>query len=758
MVLKISSIVDSKSMLSMSTMEYDLPVKATKVIQGKVKRIGSSIIHLMPLGMAGILLWLNFAKVYWFAPSGLGSGFLHMPANEVMNSLQLAAKLYEIFVIASLAAITLKCFKRRLVQDGIPFGMLSGAYRVGDLLYLLDSRFWVGWSYARWLAVLFIGNTLLATLVGPASAILIVPGLMWYRLPGAFSNMRPPLFLLPPNQMWPTIVNGSIWESQNRTYCIDIGSFYPGCPAAGFSTIYTWASGWSYTGLPDNLTFLDPSGSARRRLSMKTDPASGMFLSSLTDVATTTLGQFTSYIKTNDVGAVSHTEQYKLSLASSDNYQPLVNAKCNIWNLQDYENSTDIHKFSFPSAELSCFGASGSDDCPRIRDLLSKRTVPDWAWQNVTNCTYSFGVETGEADSDNTALSALTFFASLPYIYGADDSIGMRIAACSFMPHWIPSTMVADPSNTDLIESNVTDLAVFGDEAKWKGKHQKAAIGPTILIQESFLPYLSTGQANETGDGTAGDIFPNVGNLFIALTQSINDTIFFEPGSSKDKTFSSASDDTVQLVMEKFAGVIVTDALARIAAEAHPMVVMNNGSGNGNSSNSSVLIIDISVTEGPREVQLQYLANGTVLDSNQQEIADVGMTVDDYLDLALKEIVTFVFKAERYGYGFGMPGGSMTFAFTVIFAYIAVVFLYWIFVMFRRVETVAAWEDLQDLIALAWSSPTPSDLRGQGANVSDKRLWRESVSIRATSSKNVMLAMDEQKEGLSRLRKNEGYW
>ncbi|KAH7131447.1 hypothetical protein B0J13DRAFT_104804 [Dactylonectria estremocensis] len=752
-----SSISDSKceaTVSTVSTMEYAPSVKPTKVIQGKVRRLLSSIVHLIPLGMTGLLLWINFAKLYWFPPSGLGSGFLHVDGSDVLNSLQLAAKLYELFVVASLAAITLKSYKRRLVRDGIPFGMLSGAYRVGDVLYLLDSRFWSGWGYARWLALLLIVNTILSILVGPASAILIVPELQWFSLPGAFSNIKPPILLLPSDMMWPTRVNETIWEG--REWCVNMGSFYPGCPAAGFSTIYTWASGWTYTGLPENLTFLDPSGSARRRLSMKTDTKSGTIMSSLTEAATMTLGQFTSYLKTSDIGAISHTEKYKLSLASSENYQPLVNTKCNVWNLRDYERSSDIPEFSFPSAELNCFGANDDDYCPRIRNMLSKRAVPEGTGQNMTEAIYSFSFETDEAGSDNTTLSALTFWASLPYQYGANDSIGMRVAACSFMPHWIPSTIVADPSNQDLIESNVTNLAIFGDEGEWIEKHQKAAVGPPILLQESFLPYLSTGQANVPVNGSTGEIFSNVGNLFIALMENAEGGgSFLAPGSSKDDTFSSSGDDTVRLVMEKFAGVIVTDALARIAAEVYPTVVWESASGNG-----SIFIIDISVTEGPGAVQYQFLPNGTVLDSKQEVYGQMNQTATEYYDSALKKYVTFEFNAEQYGYGYGQPGGSMTFAFTVIFAYVAMVFLYWISVMFRRADTVAAWGDLQDLIALAWSAPTPPDLRGQGANVADKSVWRESVAIRASSSRNVMLAMeiDEQLPGLTRLRKNEGYY
>ncbi|KAH7127634.1 hypothetical protein EDB81DRAFT_860436 [Dactylonectria macrodidyma] len=747
-----SSIIDSKSEANVSIMEYAPPVKPTKVVQGKVRRMWSSIVHLIPLGMTGLLLWINFAKLYWFAPSGLGSGPLNVPASDVLNWLQLAAKLYELFVVASLAAITLKSFKRRLVREGLPFGMLSGAYRVGDLLYLFDSRFWSGWGYARWLALLLIFNTLLSILVGPASAILIVPGLQWFKLPGAFSNMRPPIFLLPSAQMWPIQVNESIWE--NRKWCINMGSFYPGCPAAGFSTIYTWASGWSYTGLPENVTFLDPSGTARRRLNMKTGTKSGTILSSLTDAATMTLGQFMSYLKTTDIGAISQTERYKLSLASSENYQPLVNTKCNVWNLGDYENSTDIPVFNYPSAELNCFGASDSDSCPRIRDMLSERSVPEGSLHNMTEPIYSFGIQTGEEEANNATLSALTFYATLPYLYGAnDDSVGMRVAACSFMPHWIPSTIVADPSNTDLVESNVTNLAVFGDEDEWKEKHRKAAVGPVILIQDSFLGYLSTGQTNDTGTQTSGEIFANVGNLFMALLKFSGYGSYFEPGSSKDEALSSEGDDTVRLVMEKFTGVIVTDALARIAAQIQPTIVRDS-----NSASDGISIIDISVTEGPGALQYQFLPNGTVLDSNKQEAGQMNMTVTEYYNWALEEFVTFEFNAEQYGYGFGQPGGSMTFAFAVIFAYIAMVFLYWISVLFCRADTVAAWGDLQDLIALAWSAPTPPDLRGQGANVADTSVWRESVAIRASSSRNVMLAMDDQTEGLMRLRKDEGYW
>ncbi|KAF7551820.1 hypothetical protein G7Z17_g4747 [Cylindrodendrum hubeiense] len=740
-----------------SAMEYSAPVKPTRVIRGKMRGLWTSTVHLIPLALTAFLLYINFAGLYWFRVSGMGRGLFHISPSNILNSLQLAAKLYELFVVASLAAITLKAYKRRLVSTGVPFGLLSGAYRVGDVMYIFSSKFWGGWRYAGWLAALLLSNTLLSILVGPASAILIVPELRWFRLPNAFSNVNMPILLQTPATMWPTILNQSLWETS--PLCLEMGSFLPLCPAAGFATIYTWASGWAYTGMPNNITFQDPSGTARRRLHMWSDPNSGTFVTSVSDFATTTVGQFKSYIKTGDVGAISETENYKLTLSSSTaSYQPLVNSKCNVWNLEDYESASDVPDMDYPSKELNCFSASDDDYCARMRKQLQSWMATDTSWRDQTGIMYQFSVIADEQNSDNATLSSLVFYARLPYIHGAGDSFGMRVAACSFMPHWIPSTMVVDPSNTDLVESNITDLSIFGND-NWKENQKKVTVGPVIRIKESFLPYLSLGDyqnqdSNSTADNST-DIFSNVGSLFMAMMLTYTNTTgqwyFFGPGSSQDSTFESDDDDTVRVVMEKFTGAIVADSIARISAGAVPLLLRPSDSGNG-----SMRAIDLATRQGPSTLDSELLPNGTGISSNGVTF-QLNMTLDKYVKKVQKEFATLDFKAEQYGYGYGQPGGSMTFALTVIFAYIFMLFLYWIVVLCRRSHTVAAWDDLQDLIALAWSSPAPADLKGQGAKVADKDLWKESVSVKATSSRYVMLTMDEQ-PGLTKLKRNEGYW
>lgn len=753
-------ILGRKSNTTISAMEYSPPVKPTKVIQGKLRGLWTSIVHIIPLVLSGFLLYLNFAGIYWFRVGGIGRGLFHVSPSDILNSLQLAAKLYELFVVASLAAITLKAYKRRLVDSGIPFGLLSGPYRVGDVMYIFSSRFWSGWGYARWLAALLLSNTLLSILVGPASAILILPELRWFRLPNPFSNVIMPIILETPNRLWPTILNESLWDESGG--CLDKGSFLPFCPAAGFATIYTWASGWAYTGMPNNITFQDPSGTARRRLTMVSDTTSGTLVTSLTEFATTTVGQFKSYIKTGDVGAISDTEQYKLKLSSdTPSYQPLVNTKCNIWNLQDYKSAADVPDMIYPSSSLNCFSASNDDYCPRMRNQLQNWAATDTQWQNQTGVYYGFDVIADDPDPGNATLSSLVFSARLPYLYGAEDSLGMRVATCSFMAHWMPSTMVVDPGNTDLVESNITNLRIFGDEDDWKKDHQKAVVGPVIRVKYSWLQYLSLGDhesedSNSTTSNSTAEVFHNVGSLFYAMlmtyTNATGEWYFFGPGSSRDDTFGSNGDDTVRVVMEKFTGAIVADAIARIGAGSLPALLRPSDSGNG-----SIFAIDLATRQGPSRGDFEVLPNGTRINSNGQ-VTQLNMSASKYLEQTKREYATLDFDAERFGYGYGQPGGAMTFAFTVIFAYIFMLFLYWIVVMCRRSNTVAAWGDLQDLLALAWSSPAPADLKGQGAKVADKELWKESVSVRATSSRNVMLAMEEQQQGLTRLRRNEGYW
>ena len=130
-----------------------------------------SIIHLIPVGLVLWLVGLNWATYY------VGS----YTYDQIYY--QIGAKVLEILIQASLAAITLAFLRHELVHGkGIPFGALFFGLQVSQLSYLWSMELW-GSMGSKWLSfqkkVLLWSLTLLvialAAAAGPSSAILLIP-------------------------------------------------------------------------------------------------------------------------------------------------------------------------------------------------------------------------------------------------------------------------------------------------------------------------------------------------------------------------------------------------------------------------------------------------------------------------------------------------------------------------------------------------------------------------------------------------------
>jgi hypothetical protein len=159
--------------------------------------------------MTAVMLWINHSTIYWFDEGRL-SNLDEAAINNILNALQLLAKIYEIAVLASLAHISIKVFKRRLVGKGLPAGMVTAGYRVGDLFYLASPQFWSGRKGAALFVIFLFVNTILTVLMGPASAILIVPKLGRFRVRAPFFPGAVPVFMDTPDLHWPDLLDDGV--------------------------------------------------------------------------------------------------------------------------------------------------------------------------------------------------------------------------------------------------------------------------------------------------------------------------------------------------------------------------------------------------------------------------------------------------------------------------------------------------------------------------------------------------------------------
>ena len=156
-----------------------------------------SMVHVLPIVAAIGISYLNltnkfvghgFLNQY---TSGDAAGVREIVANSVQGegailwALQLAAKLYELLVIASLSAIILHHMKYEILfSEGVPLGIFGSALSFQQLSYLWSREYWAAWAAVNskgrsWrlvgLLVFLATCTFIAALVGPYSAVLVVP-------------------------------------------------------------------------------------------------------------------------------------------------------------------------------------------------------------------------------------------------------------------------------------------------------------------------------------------------------------------------------------------------------------------------------------------------------------------------------------------------------------------------------------------------------------------------------------------------------
>jgi hypothetical protein len=156
-----------------SALLYDRsPIEPAKVAIHKSLLISilRLVVHVIPLAAALTLVGLNTQGVL-------------VPDYSWFSGLQFVAKLHEIFMQASLAAIVMAYLRHQaLTNKSLPFGSMFSGLQVSSLGYLWSLEF-MGTLSAPWmpiwkrlkLGMIIIIAIALAASVGPSSAILMIP-------------------------------------------------------------------------------------------------------------------------------------------------------------------------------------------------------------------------------------------------------------------------------------------------------------------------------------------------------------------------------------------------------------------------------------------------------------------------------------------------------------------------------------------------------------------------------------------------------
>jgi hypothetical protein len=222
---------------------------------------------------------LSFRSVYWMDLQQPNQQIaLGLTQGGVLNLLQLAAKLHELLILASISSILLHIVQVHLIgHSGVPLGMISNAFELGSARFLLRRFFWTMlWSGNQlhllplWIFSIF--STILVVLSGPSSAIVVIPTLNYFDLPRPFNQSVLPYYVFNHStELWPThLTVASLTAPNTGVFCNDSQSLSEQneCPVGGFRDTYNWAGNLLFANSDHgtNISFPDTTGDTRRTL------------------------------------------------------------------------------------------------------------------------------------------------------------------------------------------------------------------------------------------------------------------------------------------------------------------------------------------------------------------------------------------------------------------------------------------------------------------------------------------------------------
>jgi len=202
-------------------------------------------IHAAALAIIVALLWANFAKVFWRDFELRKT----RRRNVELKAWQFGAKVHELFMLASLSFIVFYYMRRLLVgKRGIPFGLVSAPYLIASPGMLISKPFRAGFNHHFSFGMLLMLLCLLSVVLGPSSAIAMIPSLGWFHMANAFQGGQSVIHFYNGSgrELWPAKFNSTTTglnateAARCRTNPYDARSTTDSCPSSGFLDILKW--------------------------------------------------------------------------------------------------------------------------------------------------------------------------------------------------------------------------------------------------------------------------------------------------------------------------------------------------------------------------------------------------------------------------------------------------------------------------------------------------------------------------------------
>ena len=405
--------------------------------------------HAVPLAATIAILSLNALEVYW---QDLG----RPKQNDVLQALQYAAKAYELLVVASLTVIVVHQIQYDLSgARGTPLGLLTAGFQLSEPSFLLTTRFLGGIAVrVRFLLLcLLIVGFILTSVIGPSSAVALIPRLDWWDVSteDAFGPQYKDrlYFNRTEAELWPSDITNDIYADLGK--CDGSITNYQDCAVGAADVVGPWVSLHQSQGSKPNITVFQ-DGEVVRYLTSEGGPpenSSWTVASTVGSVFAKDLDHYWDWVFENSSLPTNINQPLLRPSFKNSNFRirkPLVQSQCQSFYNPDWEHDP----FHFPHNELLTppldkfikeswtlpntfvLGLKGNNSLGNTDDTSNPWIVFDWF----------------DTASNFSSTGAPSLGAVIMYLSDNGTSLVPTLTTCSFDGRWVPVRYYLDPKDT----------------------------------------------------------------------------------------------------------------------------------------------------------------------------------------------------------------------------------------------------------------------------------------------------------------------
>ena len=678
------------------------------------------LLHMIPLSITIAIFTLNARGIYW---QDLG----RPNQNTILQALQYAAKAHELTMTASLTGIAVHQVQHRLDSPkGVPLGFLTAGFQLSDPIFFCGKEFLGGararvqqgeqWHFSTLTYLLFLGFAL-TSVVGPSSAVAMIPRLDWWKVSetNAFGpEYRDRLYFNRTEvELWPANITNEIYA--NLSACTPYSAPNQDCAVEAADSVGPWITLHQSEGTSPNITVFQDFEVARYLTSQGGPPENSSWTVSSTvgSIFAEDLNHYWDWLAENSSLPTRVSRPLLRPAFINKNFtirKPLVQAQCQTYFDPDWEHGI----FEFPHDELltpplyefrnTTWGLNnefvlslkGNDsDIGNLNDTGHPWILFDW-----------FDTASNFSNGGAPSIGAVIIYKALNRSIELIDAM----TVCSFDGRWVPVEYYLDPKDTKTIyqdSPNPMDIV--------KGRSKEAA--KELIQMRMTLDWANTLNIRST---SSYDPLATVVEQMLEGFSGGGNFIFPESPRTSAAGYVMK---TIDWRLSTALGLYLTEGLAHAFSDQSKGSMLYRQAPEVSESYVRYLndINQPALKEGYKNGKLDWVEmrdprwNSSILPWEEWA------PQNGYTEM--------VFNIQRNGYGYGFDGVPIKLAATALAIYIVLVCAH-IFSLLVNRRIYKGSSRISHMLALAWNSVRTDELRDISAGTESSQTWGQVVRIK----------------------------